>query len=399
LARHMDRRIATMEKRAKGLDSGLRLHLREEAVQRQRQAEENRERIAKEDEDAVRLKLETKLAHLRLAAERTKTKRSSNKVRRAEIEQKEARAQAKLEANKEKQFQDRVAQQFAADLFGKLKGLSEKKRKVLTEVAGRRRLNRFPSRLRHLWFADVKRSSLRMILPQRAGKEALVYASETFTWELFAGKRPQDLPPLVAHPVHRLKLMFNACLPGWEQLLPRRWTIGNLLGLSDHVADHAFLRGVWAYSRIIGKEHFPEGLWQWPPKAWDASSSTKDPRRPAVTASASATRAPCSRPPTRAEGPAAREAPPLRKRKSEPPVSASGLSPFKKAVASSPSAADEKLSAETLGSTPAARARELPALPDRHAAAAASGAAPPRKRKSEAATSPSSGDRPWFKMG
>ena len=43
-----------------------------------------------------------------------------------------------------------------------------------------------------------------------------------------------------------------------------RWPASDLLRDSGHIADLAFMRGVWVYTAIVGKDAFPRGLNEWP---------------------------------------------------------------------------------------------------------------------------------------
>ena len=33
---------------------------------------------------------------------------------------------------------------------------------------------------------------------------------------------------------------------------------------NQYVMERAYLEGLWRYSKVVGAEHFPQGLFQWP---------------------------------------------------------------------------------------------------------------------------------------
>ena len=271
LARQIDRRIAALEKKVAGKDSKLRLHLRTEAVKRHRAAEAETEVVERADEEAVRLKLQSKLAALQLQIENKKTTRSTNALRRQELEDQARKVAAKSKAQVKRHLEETVVAYFANELASKLMSMSQARKKELAALAGKRTSSSLPRRLPALWFAGVRRTTLRMVAVHRKRSEPLVYASDPFSLKLFKGKRPQDVHPLSAAPVHVLSRLLDDCLPGWRPLLTARWSVGDLLSGADHIADQAFFHAVWAYSHSVGQHRFPEGLWRWPPKEWYAA--------------------------------------------------------------------------------------------------------------------------------
>ena len=66
---------------------------------------------------------------------------------------------------------------------------------------------------------------------------------------------------------------MRICL-GYVALLDGRWSCIDLLQLSNNIADDAFLKGLWAYSFVVGEKNFPEGLFgETLPTAPEASSA------------------------------------------------------------------------------------------------------------------------------
>jgi hypothetical protein len=124
-----------------------------------------------------------------------------------------------------------------------------------------------PKHLPRCWPKDYDKNQLRSISVHQSKNDAPAFASEAFTLHLFDKKRPQLMTPLHNNPVHRLRLLFDRCLPGW-QIFEKRWTPLDMLNLCDHCADAAFLNMASMYKRQAGHKVFPEGVFDWPPADW-----------------------------------------------------------------------------------------------------------------------------------
>ena len=125
-----------------------------------------------------------------------------------------------------------------------------------------------------------------------------MYCSERFSWVLYNNKRPQDLPSSLSEPAHALNRLIEKTLPMYKYFL--NLPAQDLLQDSAWVADLAYVRAVWAYSSITGKDVFPYGLHTWPPDKSMFSDAPETAPAAADSARAHADRGPARRidPPT-----------------------------------------------------------------------------------------------------
>lgn len=86
-------------------------------------------------------------------------------------------------------------------------------------------------------------------------------------WKLYGGMKPHSVHPLKAAPAWRLNALLDALLPGWYQTLGRRWSALELIQMSGHIVDAAFLNVVHMYKHMLGSR-FPSGVFEWPPDKW-----------------------------------------------------------------------------------------------------------------------------------
>ena len=116
-------------------------------------------------------------------------------------------------------------------------------------------------------FWESTRVGLIVVNPNAGKKDPKAYASEQFAWELLKHRKPHDLAPWAQSPLEALSTLLQQCCPGYQLLLGARFDAKSLLGAADHVADLAFVHGVWRYSQALkhSKEVFPPGIYQWPP--------------------------------------------------------------------------------------------------------------------------------------
>ena len=70
-----------------------------------------------------------------------------------------------------------------------------------------------------------------------------------------------------SQPSYRLNNLLDKLLPGWQQVLGCRWTASDLLQMSDHIADKAFLNVVSMYQWML-KDRFPPHVFEWWPTEW-----------------------------------------------------------------------------------------------------------------------------------
>ena len=185
----------------------------------------------------------------------------------------------------------------------------------MAQVAHRRRGATLPRHLPGCWPKGYDKRKLRLVSIYKAKLEGEVYASEAFTWHLFNGERPQNLKPIDALPSYRLDRLLDRCLPGWKEIFQRRWTPLDLLKMSNHCADAAFLNMVHMYKTVLGQKGFPQGLFAWPPGEWAAKYHS---RKRQNVASAPA--------PEGADGPAAKRRRLSSKTGCQPALSCSGSS-------------------------------------------------------------------------
>ena len=86
-----------------------------------------------------------------------------------------------------------------------------------------------------------------------------LYASGSFTWELFGGM--QEHSP--GKP--QLEQMLKKMMPGYGRLEAPRWPLDETLKECRMDADLAWLTMTWRYSAIMPAEEYPCGLRVWPP--------------------------------------------------------------------------------------------------------------------------------------
>ena len=86
-----------------------------------------------------------------------------------------------------------------------------------------------------------------------------LYASGSFTWELFGGK--QQYSP--GKP--QLEQMLKKMMPGYGRLVAPRWPLDETLKECRMDVDMAWLTMTWRYSAIMPAEDYPCGLRVWPP--------------------------------------------------------------------------------------------------------------------------------------
>ena len=89
---------------------------------------------------------------------------------------------------------------------------------------------------------------------------SLIYASESFGWEMWSHKMPTTPASLP-----QLKRYVERILPGSEKLCGIRFPMANLLRDCFYNADITFLTAAWLYSSVVSNDVFPCGLRQWPP--------------------------------------------------------------------------------------------------------------------------------------
>ena len=107
----------------------------------------------------------------------------------------------------------------------------------------------------------------------RTKKGEEIFSSERFCWVLFGGRRPQELTPLNANPLTALSKLIQRTLPQYSEVVTR-YPVVDLLRDSNRIADGAYVRAVWAYSAALGKDTFPDGVYEWPPPQDSAASSS-----------------------------------------------------------------------------------------------------------------------------
>ena len=67
-------------------------------------------------------------------------------------------------------------------------------------------------------------------------------------------------------PVEVLLRLFRACVPGSRHAFVNSYSPARLLHQNEYVLEKAFVYGVVALSKWMGKETFPQGIFgQWPP--------------------------------------------------------------------------------------------------------------------------------------
>ena len=262
LANQVLERMAAIQKRSRDLNSKLRLHLRMEAIERSRSTREEQDRIAHEDRAAAALKQRKALAETELQIARARTKTAVHATKRIELQQKQARQAAKLAESNKLLEEERVAKSAAAGLSSRLAGLpEERKAEVLAAVQRRLRQRApLPSPLPDLWPQSVKSDRLRMISVHRNPAEPRVYASEEFSWELYDGKSPGQVRKEIGAPPTALLTLLNKRCPGFADLFRYRMSAMDFLSAAGQIADAAFLKAVWAYSAVLRRRNFPEGL-------------------------------------------------------------------------------------------------------------------------------------------
>jgi hypothetical protein len=98
-----------------------------------------------------------------------------------------------------------------------------------------------------------------------------IWSSPHFAWKMLAGQTRIQMGASGITPNQRLQQMLNDCCPGYDRLMLPRWTAEKLLDERGHVADLAFMAGVWRYSMALHacpacrEEVFPPGIHAWPP--------------------------------------------------------------------------------------------------------------------------------------
>ena len=117
--------------------------------------------------------------------------------------------------------------------------------------------------LPYFWDANDKRG-VKCISPWThfktvSGDPHPIFASETFSWELWQGKLPEgaSLP--------QLRKFVETFLPGYRTSCGQRFPVEELLEKNNYNADLSFMQAVWYYSALTPNDIFPCGLRVWPP--------------------------------------------------------------------------------------------------------------------------------------
>jgi hypothetical protein len=116
-----------------------------------------------------------------------------------------------------------------------------------------------------LWTDDktLAAASCSVAMPGGGGKTTAVRCTRDFEWVLFgeawaAQTRSNDV-------AHALAKLFDRILPSGSHLFFRRYNPHVLLETCDFVAHKAFVHGVVLLSKWLGPDHFPQGVFAWPP--------------------------------------------------------------------------------------------------------------------------------------
>ncbi len=277
----------------------VRLFLRTQAIERHRLQEGLRVEAVAADSRLKELAAEQKLAETKAEEAKAIAKAAGQTVALARVSEK-SRAE-KLKAEKmlqkvvDRRMQVLLREQFAAALYRRLLSLSKEETTKLSERATMliRRGYKLPAMGCPVQIAMAPGREGKpyvMVLNKELPRQPKVYASESFSWELFNHRRPQDVDLLNADPAYRLRVVLYACCPGYRGLVEKydhgskgdkiRWPSSALMQQSGYLADLAFLRGVWLYTYVMTPKHFPHGLHSWPLKdledfcrTWGISSS------------------------------------------------------------------------------------------------------------------------------
>lgn len=257
--------------------------LRYNAIEKARKAAEERSAARRRDEELARLQAEQKLTELRTEETRAISNKMDKTMKMEKLREQIRVTDRKLAALKAGKRDEMLRERVAACLARRLQQMSSTKRQ------------RLKSRADELDRAGVKnpiidcpfrfdkddRTPLFVVSVHDGGKSKKIWATDQFQHILFKGKRPQDLKPHEANPDDRLaELVRNTC-PGYFHLLGLGYMYGakRMIESSGYVADLAYVRMVWIYSKLMGKDVFKDGLYEWPPPEWEslisASSASK----------------------------------------------------------------------------------------------------------------------------
>ena len=248
-------------------DTKLSVALKSATVRRWRDAEGERSAVADSDRRMKEMKAAEKIFNLQRDVARAKARDSHTAFKLADLNRKTSNEAKKALVAREARNDEVVGRTYASYVAVQLKKLSHLQRKGMELALHRRRKSAFPKQLPRCWPKNYDKKQLRSISVHQSKSATPAFASQAFTWHLFEEKRPQALTPLHADPVHRLRLLFDRCLPGWK-LFETRYTPLDMLVLCDQCADAAFLNMVSIYKRQCGHKDFPPGVFDWPPTDW-----------------------------------------------------------------------------------------------------------------------------------
>ena len=282
LARQVENELGLQEKRSIGITDPIRLHLRTVVIERRRAEEAVQERTRIEDAEQQRAKRDLREKKVELEITKTQARIASAQSVATRLEAEETRRRERIAeqemATARKNLKLYFASQYAGKLLKAAKATSKSKR-LQAVIQSLQKNSRAVRKLVPLTWPDMSfmetPQNLEPVHIYKKSKDPQIYASPNFTKVLFNGGRPQEMRPTDAVPHTRLQQLLGQCLPGYKHVVSH-YHAADLLRHAQ-VADTAFLRGVWAYTYVVGKEVFPLGLDSWPPPDVTASSEPSEP--------------------------------------------------------------------------------------------------------------------------
>ena len=113
-------------------------------------------------------------------------------------------------------------------------------------------------------FFEVSHSALSNVAHKgwEKKKPPAEWSSHNFILQVYNGPIAEAKSPDLKT---NLRHFVNTLLPGYHKFLGAGFNVDQLMSHNGRVADLCFLEAVWRYTRCVGLDSFPCGLYTWPP--------------------------------------------------------------------------------------------------------------------------------------
>jgi len=203
---------------------------------------------------------------LELKTAAAKERTAGRFARVAHLQLQKTKAMQATAASQRKQREAALRFKFASVLARHLavasRSVTADTKRIITKLARNGKLRSGPIVFPDSFWPPLKQG-LRDITVGKRPLGQHIFCSERFSWVLYKDRRPQEIRDVHANPKEALTNVMEATLPLYDVVLPR-YPAADHLQDAEGIADLAYVRAVWAYSYMLGREIFPWGLHEWP---------------------------------------------------------------------------------------------------------------------------------------